>query len=400
MSFHDEARAAYDARRNAIEALRGKVEEIGSREFTPEEVQFVERANADIDALDKRIDQALESAKMEERSAKLDALIGERKAEDKEEVSGLESEARSLFGLGKNESMELKPEARDLVGDVSGDGPELVPTTLFGQIYKGLLANGTSMFSLGRSVVTPSGEQMDFPIMSSLSTAALVSAQGDSISESDPQFTTVSLDAYKYALAIQVASELVDDNAVSNMLPMVVEQAIDGIRRGVGAHLLTGTGSSQPNGVDNGSNVVTATGIVSPTAANLISAYHDINENYRRNAQWIFNDATVADIRSLVNAGATDYVWQPGLSAGTPDTLLGKPVVTDSNVAVAGANAKVGLFGDFKRGYLVRTVGSIRAERSVDYAFLNDLVTFRFIGRFDGEIIDNNAFTVLTNEAS
>ena len=400
MSFHDEARAAYDARRNAIEALRCKVEEIGSREFTPEEVQFVERANADIDALDKRIDQALESAKMEERSAELDALIGERKAEDKEEVSGLESEARSLFGLGKNESMELKPEARDLVGDVSGDGPELVPTTLFGQIYKGLLANGTSMFSLGRSVVTPSGEQMDFPIMSSLSTAALVSAQGDSISESDPQFTTVSLDAYKYALAIQVASELVDDNAVSNMLPMVVEQAIDGIRRGVGAHLLTGTGSSQPNGVDNGSNVVTATGIVSPTAANLISAYHDINENYRRNAQWIFNDATVADIRSLVNAGATDYVWQPGLSAGTPDTLLGKPVVTDSNVAVAGANAKVGLFGDFKRGYLVRTVGSIRAERSVDYAFLNDLVTFRFIGRFDGEIIDNNAFTVLTNEAS
>jgi len=400
MSFHDEARAAYDARRNAIEALRGKVEEIGSREFTPEEVQFVERANADIDALDKRIDQALESAKMEERSAELDALIGERKAEDKEEVSGLESEARSLFGLGKNESMELKPEARDLVGDVSGDGPELVPTTLFGQIYKGLLANGTSMFSLGRSVVTPSGEQMDFPVMSSLSTAALVSAQGDSISESDPQFTTVSLDAYKYALAIQVASELVDDNAVSNMLPMVVEQAIDGIRRGVGAHLLTGTGSSQPNGVDNGSNVVTATGIVSPTAANLISAYHDINENYRRNAQWIFNDATVADIRSLVNAGATDYVWQPGLSAGTPDTLLGKPVVTDSNVAVAGANAKVGLFGDFKRGYLVRTVGSIRAERSVDYAFLNDLVTFRFIGRFDGEIIDNNAFTVLTNEAS
>jgi hypothetical protein len=48
----------------------------------------------------------------------------------------------------------------------------------------------------------------------------------------------------------------------------------------------------------------------------------------------------------------------------------------------------------------VRTVGSIRAERSADYAWLNDLATWRFLGRFDGDIIDNNAFTVITNEAS
>jgi len=48
----------------------------------------------------------------------------------------------------------------------------------------------------------------------------------------------------------------------------------------------------------------------------------------------------------------------------------------------------------------VRTVGGIRADVSPDFSFLNDLVTWRFIMRADGDIVDNNAFTVITDAAS
>jgi len=151
--------------------------------------------------------------------------------------------------------------------------------------------------------------------------------------------------------------------------------------------------------VDNGSGTSTIGGVDDPTADELISAYYDIASPNRANAVWLFNDATVKAIRQLKDT-TNQYIWQPGLQAGAPDTLLGKPVHTDAAVETAGANAKIGVFGDLGRGYVVRTVGSIRAERSVEYAFLNDLVTFRFLGRFDGEILDDSAYTVLTNEAS
>ena len=400
MGYHNEARKAYDERRNAIEALRSKVEEVGTEEVSEADAEFIKRSNSEIDRLDAVIDGALKGAETEKRSAELDALIGKAEPKVEERKLGrLETEVRSMLDLQVGQGTEFAMEERDLVSNVTGDGEELVPTSLFGTLYRGLIAEQTSMFAHGRTVVTSSGEQMDFPVMSTLSTAALI-AEAGSIGESDPQFTTVSLNAYKYGLAIQLTPELLTDHAVGNAMAMVQAQAVEGIRKGVGAALLTADGSSKPNGVDNGSTTSTIGGVDGPTGDELIAAYHDIVEGYRVNAKWIFNDATVLGIRQLKDAGTNNYLWQPGLQAGSPDRLLGKPVFTDSNVAVAGANAKLGLFGDFQKGYLVRTVGSIRVERSTDYAFLNDLITFRFLGRFDGEILDNNAFTVLTNEAS
>jgi HK97 family phage major capsid protein len=48
------------------------------------------------------------------------------------------------------------------------------------------------------------------------------------------------------------------------------------------------------------------------------------------------------------------------------------------------------LFGDFSQ-YFVRLVGGIRFERSDDFQFGNDLVTFRALIRGDGNLADANA---------
>ena len=44
-------------------------------------------------------------------------------------------------------------------------------------------------------------------------------------------------------------------------------------------------------------------------------------------------------------------------------------------------------FGDF-RPYFIRDVLGVRFERSVDYAFANDLNTYRAILRTDGRLLD------------
>ncbi len=69
------------------------------------------------------------------------------------------------------------------------------------------------------------------------------------------------------------------------------------------------------------------------------------------------------------------------------DTFLGKPVLVDPGVAATGVNAKSVIFGDMSQ-YFVRMVNGIRFERSDDYAFNTDLVTFRALLRADGALVD------------
>ena len=70
-----------------------------------------------------------------------------------------------------------------------------------------------------------------------------------------------------------------------------------------------------------------------------------------------------------------------------PDTLLGKPVVIDPNMPDPALNALPIAFGDFSAFY-IRDVQGVRFERSDDYAFANDLVTFRSLLRSDSNLID------------
>lgn len=107
---------------------------------------------------------------------------------------------------------------------------------------------------------------------------------------------------------------------------------------------------------------------------------------YRQNGTWMMADATVALVRKLKDS-TNQYLWSPGLISGEVDTLLGRPVVVDVNMPAATTGLKSVVFGDFS-AYYIRDVNGVRVERSDDFAFQNDLATFRFILRTDGDLID------------
>jgi len=68
--------------------------------------------------------------------------------------------------------------------------------------------------------------------------------------------------------------------------------------------------------------------------------------------------------------------------------LLGFPVVDDRNMTAPGtASGTPIFFGDFEPFY-IRDAGSIRFERSAEFAFSTDTVTFRSIMRTDSDLID------------
>ncbi len=94
-----------------------------------------------------------------------------------------------------------------------------------------------------------------------------------------------------------------------------------------------------------------------------------------------------------------DEVDSLAAQQGQPDTLLGRPVIVDPNMPSMEAGAKSILFGDFS-GYYIRDVGSIRIERSNDFKFDTDVVTFRTIMRTDGDLIDANCVKAYQNSAT
>ena len=75
------------------------------------------------------------------------------------------------------------------------------------------------------------------------------------------------------------------------------------------------------------------------------------------------------------------------------------PFHVDPFVPAMAANAKSILFGSWER-YVLRMVNGIRFDTSTDFAFSNDMVTFRAILRADGALLNTDAIKHFANSAT
>lgn len=394
------ARALYDERRNMIAELRSLADAAEGREFSAEEAQTRDRLNDALDVIDDRLAESLKSAEREERSAEfktgIEQLAG---TEDrKRPETAAEVEARQWMDLieGRTKSIEFGVERRDNVNLTAGtatDGAEVVPTTTRGSLVEFLRENATVVQNNAQVVQTTSGEDLVFPTVSSYSAASIV-AEAGAIGKDAPQFSTVTLEAYKYAFQVVISHELEQDSTV-DLVDFVRRQGLEALARGMGADFADGSGSGAPNGIANGTNTDALAGAAAVTADELIDAYHNIASPYRSRAVWIVKDSTLKAIRQLKD-GDSQYLWQPGLQAGQPDMLLGRPIFTDDGIPAMATTATPIVFGDCS-GYIVRLAGGVRVERSEHANWDNDLVSYRFLARADGDIVDNNAISVSVN---
>ena len=388
----------FEERRRAVEQSRAILEgaEAEVRDLNAEESENFDRASADIDSLDRRISRLDELTKR----AEVDAEYAERAAivdatTPAPAGSTFEDELRS-FLLGERRSLDVMPttrisaaERRTLSKATNAAGAYTVPTDFYRSLWANLI-EVSSILQAGATVIaTQSGESLQVPKTLTHSSGALT-AEASAIAASDPTFGQLTLSAYKYGVLIQVSNELVTDTAV-DLLGYLSMQAGRAVGNAFGAHAITGTGSSQPRGITIDSTLGVTSAVSTSgafTADNLIDLQYSVIAPYRASpaAAWLMRDASLGAVRKLKDT-AGQYVWQPSLQVGSPDTILGKPVYTDPNIAATAINAKSVLFGDISQ-YLVRTVEGVRFERSDEYAFNTDLVTFRCVFRADSALID------------
>ncbi|MGW4886913.1 phage major capsid protein [Streptomyces murinus] len=393
-----------------MKALADKAAE-ENRSFSAEEQGQWDVMSEELDKLDTRIKAALDTeARAREADDAFNRLHGGKANGGKgtsndagqrggAPAEGDDAELRSwMRGEGRSRFFEVRPKGRldwrslqqrALTAGAATAGGDTVPTTFYDRLIVHLIQNSAIMQSGATVLNTDGGETIQVPKTTAHSSASIVT-EGGTIGESDPTFGQVELGAYKYGCLIQISRELLDDTGV-DLEGYLAMQAGRALGNAFGAHAITGDGSSKPRGVvtDATVGVTGGTGVTGGfTSDDIIDTFFSVIAPYRNSpaCRWMMADTSIAAVRKLKDTTG-QYLWQPGLQVGVPDTILGKPVLTEPNVASVGLNAKSIIFGDMSQ-YFVRLAGGVRFERSDEFAFDTDLVTFRALMRADGSLVD------------
>jgi HK97 family phage major capsid protein len=247
---------------------------------------------------------------------------------------------------------------------------------------------------LAKVITTSSGDRK-IPVVATKGTASWVDEEGQ-IPESDDAFSQVSIGAYKLATMIKVSEELLNDS-VFNLESYIAKE----FGRRIGAKeeeaFFTGDGVGKPTGIFNatgGAEIgVTAASATAITADELLDLFYSLKSPYRKNAVFVMNDATIKAIRKLKD-GNGQYLWQPSIAAGQPDTILNRPVKTSAYVPTIGTGAKTIAFGDFNYYWVADRQGRSFQRLNELYAATGQ-VGFKGSQRVDGKLILPEAIKVL-----
>jgi HK97 family phage major capsid protein len=393
-----------------------------NRAFSAEEQGSWDVLNEEMDTLDKRIKAALDA---EQRSAEADQAFNRLHADAEGKKLGKDPALQQLntqlrqFLLGEArgnvsgghayevprpensrinwnygpvnlyEMRKAETEYRTLLSTATTSGGNLVPTDFYDQLIAHLI-EVSGILQCGPTVLnTAGGENLQIPKTTAHSTAALT-AQGGALPTSDPAFGLVTLSAYKYGILLQVARELLDDSGV-DLVGYLAMQSGRALGNKFGSDLITGTGTTMPNGLmaTASAGVTGATGVGGiPRYQDLVNLEYSVIAPYRqsRSCYWLAKDATVGGFRLILDAQGRP-IWEPSMVLGSPDLLLGKPLVADPFMPAVATTNKSVAFGDFSQ-FFVRIVGPVRFERSDDFLFGSDLVAFRALIRGDGTLVD------------
>ncbi len=158
-----------------------------------------------------------------------------------------------------------------------------------------------------------------------------------------------------------------------------------------------GDGKGKPTGIFNATggaeNGTSITG-ASITFDDVMELFYSLRSPYRKKAVWVLNDSTVKALRKLKdNTG--NYIWNPSVQAGVPDTILNRPYKTSSYVPEIKAGNKCMAFGDFSYYWVADRQG--RSFKRLNELFaMTGQVGFLASQRLDGKLILPEAIKTLT----
>lgn len=389
----DFLKSQVEARNNLIEQARTVIEsaEADKRGLTVDDQATIERIETEISQRDAAIDTA---KKMEEREAR--AVDAARNSFiPSNEVRG-DADILRAIANGEMRSHTFGAEKRTLV-----PSDNTVPKSFYDEVFSVARLAGP-MLSVAQVINTSGGDQLTIPTLTAYSTATIKSA-GSAIAESEPTFSSITLSAFKYSFLVPVANELLVDSSL-DISALIAEQAGNAIGFGINTGLTVGTGTVEPTGIfTTGASAVTGgTGVSgAPTYENLVDLLYALDGQARLlpGVGWLMNKTGLAAVRKIKDGNGA-FIWSAGnIAQGQPDQLLGYPVYENpaaASVATAAFSIGVGHLPSLK----ARVAGGIQVAQSADYAFNEDVTTFRVTARVDSKLTHASHFVKFKGGAS
>ena len=277
------------------------------------------------------------------------------------------------------------------------EGGYLVPQLYSNELVTAISESSVLRMAGARVLAVDGTTAFNVPTMNP-SGAAVLTAEEAAYNEAEPDFGNVAFTPYKFTRLVKASEELVLDSRFDLMSQILLPDVAQAFAAAENAAFATGNGATAPQGIVTGGTVgVTTAAPTAITADEIISLYHALSYVYRQNAVWLMNDATAAAIRKLKDTTG-QYLWQPGLQAGQPDRLLGRPVYTLNTMPTIAATAKTIVFGDLRYFWIVDFAGTSMQRLSELYAATGQ-IGFRWFRRFDSNVMLPQAIQILQMHA-
>ena len=268
---------------------------------------------------------------------------------------------------------------------VDADGGYLVP-----EEYDHRLIDVLTEENIMRGIatkITTSGEHK-INIAATKPAAAWIE-EGEALSFGDATFEQKILDAHKLHVAIKITEELLYDNAfgLENYIITEFGKALANAEEDA---FLNGDGVGKPTGIfdktKGGESIGTLTAALK--SDDVLDLIYKLKRPYRKNASFIMNDATLAQIRKLKDNNG-QYLWQPSYQANEPDKILGYNIRTSAFAPTDAIS-----FGDYKY-YNIGDRGS-RSFKQLNELFAgNGMIGYVAKERVDGLLILPEAVKIL-----
>lgn len=397
LELREKRAKAWDAAKEFLDTKRG-----GDGLISAEDTATYDKMEADVMALGKEIERLERQASIdiELSNATSNPIINNPSKNTEEKVGRASAEYKKAFwnAMRTRAGEGLDPVVRNaLQVGTDTEGGYLVPDEFERTLVEAL--EEENIFRRLAKVITTSSGDRKIPVVASKGTASWIDEEG-TIPESDDSFGQVSIGAYKLGTMIKVSEELLNDSVFS-IEAYISREFARRIGNKEEESFFIGDGSGKPTGIlaaTGGAQLgVTTASATAITIDEVLDLFYSLKASYRNKAVFIMNDATVKAIRKLKD-GQGQYLWQPSLQAGTPDTILNRPLYTSAYVPAIASAAKTVAFGDFSYYWVADRQGRMFKRLNELYAVTGQ-VGFVATQRVDGKLILPEAIKVLQQKA-
>ncbi len=392
-----------------MQHLKAKIEELARahREFVRRNDQRLDqlekKGNAD-PLLEEQVDRiARDIQDLAEVKGRLEQIQtqlnrpGFPAGSDPSDPRARERKAAVVKYLRKGEAAMTPDERKALASDSDPEGGYWVTSDMADTVIRKIFE--TSPLRKVATVETISSDALEIPDDLDEADAGWTSEREVRSETATPKIGMRRLPVHELYAMPKATQTLLDDARI-DVETWLAGKVADKLARLENAAFINGNDAGKPRGILTYPAGTTNPGEVQQinsgdastiTADGLRALFYGLKTPYLNNAVWLMSRSTVEVISKLKDAN-NQYLWQPSLQAGEPQTLLGHAIERMEDMPAVAANSLSIAFGNFRQAYTIVDRAGLRILR--DPFSSKPFVLFYTTKRTGGDVTNFEAFVI------